>query len=88
MFTVEEREKMGRFLQIGMTDVFRDRCAEGNHYTWWPYAYNARERNVGWRLDYIFVSNSLKERVRKVEILENEMGSDHCPVLLDIDMAE
>lgn len=86
MFTMEERERMARLSQIGMIDVFREMYPSGQKFTWWPYAYNARERNVGWRLDYIFVSESLKSRVKRIEILEDVSGSDHCPVLMEVEM--
>lgn len=86
MFTPEERERMVRLTEIGMTDVFRYTYPAEKKFTWWPYAYNARERNVGWRLDYIFVSESLKGRIRRVEILKDVSGSDHCPVLAEIEL--
>ena len=86
MFTEEEREHMGSFSQIGMIDVFRDVYADEQKFTWWPYAYNARERNVGWRLDYIFVSENIKDKIKRVEILNEVLGSDHCPVLLELDI--
>lgn len=86
MFTPEERERMARLTEIGMTDVFRYTYPAEKKFTWWPYAYNARERNVGWRLDYIFVSESLKGRIRRVEILKDVTGSDHCPVLAEIEL--
>lgn len=86
MFTMEERERMARLSQIGMIDVFREMNPSGQKFTWWPYAYNARERNVGWRLDYIFVSESLKSRVKRIEILKDVPGSDHCPVLMEVEM--
>ena len=86
MFTEEEREHMGSFSRIGMVDEFRNTYPEEQMFTWWPYAYNARERNVGWRLDYIFISANLTEKVKRVEILKEEFGSDHCPVLLELDI--
>ena len=86
MFTEEEREHMGNFSQIGMIDVFRDAYADEQKFTWWPYAYNARERNIGWRLDYIFVSENIKDKIKRVEILNEVLGSDHCPVLLELDI--
>lgn len=86
MFTEEEREHMGSFSQIGMIDVFRDAYADEQKFTWWPYAYNARERNVGWRLGYIFVSENIKDKIKRVEILNEVLGSDHCPVLLELDI--
>ena len=86
MFTKEERERMARLTQIGLLDVFRTAYPKEQKFTWWPYAYNARERNVGWRLDYIFVSECLKDRIKRVEILKEVLGSDHCPVLMEVEM--
>ncbi len=84
MFTAEERARMAQFAQAGLIDVFRHACPEGRKYTWWPYAYNARERDIGWRLDYIFVSENLVPAIQKVEILKDVPGSDHCPVLAEL----
>lgn len=87
MFTSEERDKMAQFMKVGLVDAFRERHPnDEGQYTWWPYAYNARERNVGWRLDYIFVSESLVSRLKRIEILPKVLGSDHCPVLMDIEL--
>lgn len=77
---------MAQFAQIGMVDVFRDRYPNEQKFTWWPYAYNARERDVGWKLDYIFVSECLKNKIKRIDILKNVLGSDHCPVLIEIDI--
>lgn len=87
MFTLEERQRMARLSQIGLVDVYRKLEPQGTNYTWWPYAYDARERDVGWRLDYIFASESLKGTFKKVEMLKQEPGSDHCPVLMELDSA-
>lgn len=86
MFTQEERTVIDTILDIGMIDSFREVCTEKDNYTWWPYAFNARERNLGWRIDYIFVSNNLKQYINTVKILKNIYGSDHCPteILLNI----
>lgn len=86
MFTPEERERMTRLTQTGLIDVFRDTYPNEQKYTWWPYAYNARERDVGWRLDYIFVSANLKDKIKRIEILKDVLGSDHCPVLMEIEV--
>lgn len=86
MFTEKERERMARFTQIGLIDVFRAAYPKEQKFTWWPYAYNARERNIGWRLDYIFVSECLKGKVKRVEILKDILGSDHCPVLVEVEI--
>lgn len=86
MFTIDERERMTRLTNVGMIDVFRDSYPNEQKFTWWPYAYDARARNVGWRLDYIFVSEQLKSSIKRIEILNDVLGSDHCPVLIEIDV--
>lgn len=80
MFTAEEREVFTGLLQCGYEDLFRSRFPDLRKYTWWPYAYDARERNVGWRIDYCLASKGLSRKVKKVEILGEIRGSDHCPV--------
>ena len=86
-FTDEEREKFTELLGAGFTDAFRrlypDR--EGA-YTWWSYRFGARANNAGWRIDYFVVSDRIAGLVRDVTILDEVGGSDHCPVLLDIDL--
>lgn len=86
MFTAEERGRMKRLAETGLIDVFRAAYPNEQKFTWWPYAYHARERNVGWRIDYIFVSECLKDRIKKVEILKDVSGSDHCPVLVEAEL--
>jgi exodeoxyribonuclease-3 len=80
-FTPQEREKMTRLLDSGFTDSFRylypDRAQA---YTWWSYRLNAREKNVGWRIDYFLTSNSIAGSIKDAVIYNNVMGSDHCPV--------
>lgn len=66
MFTFEEREKMHQLREVGAIDVYRYMYPEEQKFTWWPYAYNARERDVGWRIDYIFVSENLKANIKRV----------------------
>lgn len=83
-FTDEERKGMDAFISAGFTDTFRMFTQGNGNYSWWSNWANARERNVGWRIDYIMVANSLAEKVSKAEILPNVLGSDHCPVLIDI----
>ena len=85
MFTFEEREKMHQLKAVGAIDVYRYMYPEKQNFTWWPYAYNARERDVGWRIDYIFVSENLKAKIKRVEILKEVLGSDHCPILVEIE---
>ena len=84
-FTDEEREKFSKLLDSGFTDAFRHLYPDlEGAYTWWSYRYGARENNAGWRIDYFVVSNRFVDRARDVTILNSVGGSDHCPVLLDI----
>ena len=84
-FTDEERSKMTELLNSGFTDTFRYLYPEKeNAYTWWSYMMKAREKNVGWRIDYFIVSNSIKEKIKEAKIHSEIMGSDHCPVGLEI----
>jgi len=81
-FLPEEREWVQKFLDHGFVDIYRYLYPERAEYTWWTYISNARERNVGWRLDYFLISDSLVSKVKDV-IIHNEIyGSDHCPVEL------
>jgi len=79
-FTKEEREGFSNFLKAGFIDTFREFHKEGGHYTWWTLRNNARERNIGWRIDYFLISSSLRPRLKDAFILKDVMGSDHCPV--------
>lgn len=81
-FTEEEREGVQNILKAGFIDTFRLFTQGKGHYTWWSHFANARARNVGWRIDYLFVSPTLKPRVKEASILPAVMGSDHCPVKL------
>ncbi len=81
-FTPEERAWMDRFLQDGYIDTFRMFTKEGGHYTWWTYRFKARERNIGWRVDYFVVSEELKNKVKKSWILSDVYGSDHAPIAM------
>lgn len=83
-FTIQERTWFKEFLRDGFIDTFRNFVKDGGHYTWWPYRNNARERNIGWRIDYFVVSNSLKDKIISSKILKNVLGSDHCPIFLEI----
>ncbi|MCI1735534.1 MAG: exodeoxyribonuclease III [Bacilli bacterium] len=85
-FTDEERDAFGKLLDIGLVDTFRSLHPAEAKYSYWSYRFHARENNAGWRLDYFLVSKSLMAKVRKSEILNDVFGSDHCPVLLDIDL--
>ena len=84
-FTDEEREKFSRLLESGFIDTFRYFYPDQEQiYSWWSYRFRAREKNAGWRIDYFCVSESLKDRLVDAKILTDVMGSDHCPVELDI----
>jgi exodeoxyribonuclease-3 len=84
-FMPEEREWVQRFLDHGFVDAYRRLYPDKVEYTWWTYRLNARERGIGWRLDYFLVSESLMPQVRDVIIHNKVMGSDHCPVELVLD---
>ena len=86
-FTDEERGKMTELLDSGMTDTFRYFYPDVTGvYSWWSYRFNARKNNAGWRIDYFLVSKSLEKALKGAEILTDVMGSDHCPVELDIEI--
>jgi len=84
-FTDEERGKMTQLLQSGFIDTFRALWPERVLYSWWSYRFRAREKNAGWRIDYFLASERLRESIRQAEILCDVLGSDHCPVLLELD---
>ncbi|MCW1297282.1 MAG: exodeoxyribonuclease III [Candidatus Rehaiarchaeum fermentans] len=84
-FTQAERDWMTHFLSLGYIDTYRMFVKEGGHYSWWTYRFNARSRNIGWRIDYFIVSKELEKRVKKADILTNVYGSDHAPVYLEIE---
>ncbi len=83
-FTDEEREGIDQMLKAGFVDTFRLFHKGNGFYTWWSHFGLARERNVGWRIDYIFVSKKLGSKVKKAEIYPDIMGSDHCPVSITL----
>ncbi len=83
-FTIEEREGIDNILSAGFVDTFRLFTKGNEHYTWWAPWGNARERNVGWRIDYIFASTALAKLVNKGEIHPDVFGSDHCPVSITL----
>lgn len=85
-FTDEERQKMTEILSSGYIDTFRYLYpdAEGI-YSWWSYRFKAREKNAGWRIDYFIVSERIKDQIKKAEIRTQVMGSDHCPVVLEME---
>lgn len=88
-FTDEERGKMTELLNSGFIDTYRTLYPEqADAYTWWSYMANAREKNIGWRIDYFITSESLKDKIKDAKIYSSIMGSDHCPVGLEIEMEE
>lgn len=85
-YTQAEIDGFRNYLSAGFTDVFRKRYPDRIQYTFWNQRFRARERNVGWRIDYFLVSNEMLDRVKDVYILDDIMGSDHCPVGLEISL--
>ena len=87
-FSDEERESFGKLLGAGFTDSFRHLNPDAiGAYTWWSYMYNARANNAGWRIDYFLVSDRIAEKIGSAPIYADVMGSDHCPVGLEIDLS-
>ena len=85
-FTDEERNKMTELLNSGFTDSFRYLYPDKtDSYTWWSYMFKAREKNAGWRIDYFIVSKSIENKIKESYIFSEVMGSDHCPVGLEIE---
>ena len=86
-FTDEERGKMTELLDAGFTDSFRYLYPEKEGcYSWWSYMFHAREKNAGWRIDYFIVSNSINKNIKESTIYSDVMGSDHCPVGIEIEL--
>ena len=86
-FTIEERNKMTELLDAGFVDTFRYLYPDKTDcYSWWSYMRKAREKNVGWRIDYFIVSESIKDKIKEASIYSEVMGSDHCPVGLEIEL--
>jgi exodeoxyribonuclease-3 len=83
-FTNEEREGFQNFLDAGFVDTLRMFKQGNGYYTWWSHFANARARNVGWRIDYFLVSESLKDKVKDANIHPDAMGSDHCPISVEL----
>jgi exodeoxyribonuclease III len=83
-FTPEERAWMTKFLKAGFVDVYRQIYPEKIEYTWWSYRTFARDRNIGWRIDYFCASASLTKSMKKAYILTDVYGSDHCPVGIEV----
>ena len=84
-FTSEERASFDKILKAGFVDTFREFESGGGHYSWWSYRAGARGKNIGWRIDYFCASEALRPRLTGASILPEIMGSDHCPVVLDLD---
>ena len=86
-FSDEERAKMTQLLESGFTDTFRYLYPDKTGaYSWWSYRFNARKNNAGWRIDYFIVSDRLKDKIKSADIWSEVTGSDHCPVVLELDL--
>ena len=83
-FLPEEREWVDKFIAHGYVDSFRTFNKDPDQYTWWSYRFNVRAKNIGWRIDYFFVTEGLMDKVKDSFITPDVMGSDHCPIGLDI----
>lgn len=83
-FTPEERASFDNLVSAGFIDAFRMFCQEGGHYTWWSNFAKSRERNIGWRIDYFGISPQLRSRIQQANIHPQVMGSDHCPISIDL----
>ena len=84
-FTDEERQGITNLINAGFIDTFRALNPTAQRYTWWSHWGQARANNVGWRIDYFFVSKSLRKNLKSAEIYEHYMGSDHCPISIDLE---
>lgn len=86
-FSDQEREKFSMLLDSGHTDTFRYLYPDKTGaYSWWSYRFNSRANNAGWRIDYFVVSSSIKERIKAADILSEITGSDHCPIMLELEL--
>ena len=85
-FTDEERQGITNMINAGLIDTFRKLNPESVRYTWWSHWGHARENNVGWRIDYFFVSDSLLPKLKSAEIYEHVLGSDHCPISIELEV--
>ena len=83
-YSIEERTKMSMLLNSGFVDSYRYLYPNKIEYSWWSYSFNARMKNIGWRIDYFIVSNDYKEKISDAKILMDVVGSDHCPVVLEL----
>jgi exodeoxyribonuclease-3 len=84
-FTPQERAGFGNFIKAGFIDTFREFESRGGHYTWWSPMPGVRQKNVGWRIDYVLISPALRPRLKTAFIRCDILGSDHCPVGIEID---
>ncbi len=87
MFTPKERQLLDKLLDLGFVDTFRVFNKEKGNYTWWVKYANARERNLGWRIDYVYISKSLEKNLENAYILSGVKGSDHCPAGININLS-
>lgn len=85
-FTDKEREKMTKLLSSGFIDTYRYLYPDKIEYSWWSYMRNAREKNIGWRIDYFILSNSIKDNLKDAMIYSDIYGSDHCPIGINLDI--
>ena len=85
-FTDEERKGVSNLLNSGFIDTFREKHPDSVRYTWWSHWGHARENNVGWRIDYFFISSELMSALESAEIHEDILGSDHCPVSIKLEL--
>ena len=85
-YTIEERTKFSALLDSGFVDSFRELYKDKVEYSWWSYRFNAREKNAGWRIDYFVTSKSILDKIKDSKIHTSVLGSDHCPVEIDIDL--
>ena len=83
-YSYEERGKLGELFEAGFTDSFRYLYPDTVKYSWWSYRFQARTKNIGWRIDYFLVSERVRELITEADILTDVQGSDHCPVMLEI----
>lgn len=85
-FTDEERAKFQQLLQSGFTDSYRYLHPDSQKYSWWSYRFNARAKDIGWRIDYFLTSDSIKDKIIEADIHTEVLGSDHCPVSLQVNI--
>ena len=83
-YTIEERQGFDRYVEAGFIDTFREFNQEPDQYSWWSYRFKAREKNIGWRIDYFCISQALRPRLQNAFILQDVYGSDHCPVGIEL----